>query len=697
MAQEDRVNFVRLVDRLSRRFAEAHDVEHLAGVAYDIVEDLVDVEYSGFYFISPVDGALRLFCTKGFTEEERLEAEATALERHPGLVMRAGEILHVPDVDADAGGVSRESRRSFHIQSRLYLPVISDGAVVGALGLGSTRLHAFSEYDISVLSFAAGAAGIAYGRIAAQRSLKTEQDRHARQLRAITDSARDAIVMIDDRGKVTFWNAAAAELFGYAEQEVLGHEVHLLLAPEGAHEAYHVGVRLFARTGRGKVVGRTLELQARTKDGESVPIELSVAPVQVDDRWHAVGIARDIRERLRQQRALERSEQRFRHLAASLPEAVVEVESNGRVTYANATALGLFGYTQEEVDRGISFIDGFAPREWDRVKDDFATVLQGVRLGFNEYSGRRRDGVIFPAAVSATPTTDADGGVKVLAILADITSRKDAEVRLQLAHRDLERRVQERTEELHRANTRLRTQVTERMRAEQKLLSYQDQLRALAARLAVAEERERRRIATELHDRIGQALSACQMRLLGLSRDSMDGESLAEVGEAVDVLETALGDVRSITFELSPPILYELGLEAAIDWLGEQTRVRHGLCCEVRQECDALPLDDDVRILTFQILRELLFNVVKHANARTVVIRLRQQGPWLAVGVEDDGTGFADAGYGDEEASLSQGFGLFSVRERLRPLGGELRIRSDPGAGATVVFRVPLGGADPDG
>jgi len=692
VTRDDRANLVRLVDLLSRRFGEAHDVHRLAEVAYDVVEELVDIEYSGFYFVEPVTEELRLFCTKGFTEEERQTAEVSAMERHPGIVMRTGDILHVPDVAADPEKQSRESPRSFHIASRLYLPLISHGTVIGAFGLGSTRTHAFTDFDISVLSFAAGAAGVAYGRIAAQRSLKAAEDRHARQLRAITDSARDAIVMIDDQGKVTFWNAAAVALFGYTEQDIIGQDLHTLVTPKEEHGTYRRGIRLFARTGDGTVVGQTLELQARTRDGQTVEIELSVAPVHLLGRWHAVGIARDIRERKEQQRALERSEQRFRNLAASLPEAVVEVEANGRVTYANTTALELFGYTEEDLESGLSFIDSFAPREWDRVKGDFAMVLQGVRLGFNEYTARYRDGLAFPAAVSATPTTSGNGRMRVLAILTDITERNDAEVQLRLAHQKLERRVQERTEELHRANARLRTQIAERMRTEQKLLSYQDQLRSLAARLTVAEDRERRRIATELHDRIGQTLSVCQMRLLGLSGDSMDDHSLTEVGEAVAVIETALDDIRAITFELSPPILYELGIEAAVDWLAEQTGIRHGLRCEVRCECGTLHLDEDVRVLTFQILRELVFNVAKHADASELLIRFRQQGRWLLAGVEDDGVGFPDVDYGGDEASLSQGFGLFSIRERLRPLGGELQIRSKPGAGATVVFRVPMAG-----
>ena len=153
-------------------------------------------------------------------------------------------------------------------------------------------------------------------RIQAEAALRESDER----LRTITDVAKDAIIMMDDLGLVTFWNPAAEATFGYIATEVIGRKLHEFLAPERFRAAHAAAFDRFCATGQGDMVGRTFEIVAARKDGTEVPVELSLSAVQIGGKWHAVGIARDIAERKRIDETLRQSEERFR----ALREAIVQ-------------------------------------------------------------------------------------------------------------------------------------------------------------------------------------------------------------------------------------------------------------------------------------------------------------------------------------------------------------------------------------
>jgi len=232
--------------------------------------------------------------------------------------------------------------------------------------------------------------------------------------------------------------------------------------------------------------------------------------------------------------------------------------------------------------------------------------------------------------------------------------------------------------------------VTERKKAEQKLREHEARLKSLASQLTLAEERERRRIATELHDRIGQSLAVSKIKLDGL-RHSVSPQDPVKVMEQVSSsLGQAIADIRSLTFDLSSPILHELGFEAAVAaWLTDQIEQKHGIATEFEDDEQAKPLDDDIRAILFRNVRELLFNVIKHANAHKVKVSIRRIGSRIRVSVQDDGIGF-DATGTWSTTTRKGGFGLFSIRERLEQLGGHLHIDSAPGRGCTVTMTAPI-------
>jgi PAS domain S-box-containing protein len=232
--------------------------------------------------------------------------------------------------------------------------------------------------------------------------------------------------------------------------------------------------------------------------------------------------------------------------------------------------------------------------------------------------------------------------------------------------------------------------ITERKQAEHKLLEHQNHLKQLATRLTLTEERERRHIASEIHDEISQTLAMVKIKLDTLRNSPPSEASAAEIKEISSSVENVIQKTRTLTFELSNPLLYVLGLEAAVaEWLSEQVQKRHGIATEFQDDGKAKPLDDDVKMMLFRNIRELRINCIKHANAGKVRVNIRRIDDSIEVVVEDNGVGFDPA-----EVRLTVGkkskFGLFSIRESLENLGGHFEIVSKPGAGCKAIMTAPL-------
>ena len=202
--------------------------------------------------------------------------------------------------------------------------------------------------------------------------------------------------------------------------------------------------------------------------------------------------------------------------------------------------------------------------------------------------------------------------------------------------------------------------------------------------MVLAEERERRRIASDIHDGLGDELSLARIKASELTSAYPRDPRLAELAR---ILERCAGGARALTFALAPPVLHELGLHAALEWLVERRNVRSGVQMTFSGPPEPADLTEAERILCYRSVRELLRNVVKHAAARSAAVTARVRTGNYEIEVLDDGRGF------DVERALSHaegtGFGLFSVRERLRHLGGRLMIHSTIGSGSRVTMRLP--------
>lgn len=228
--------------------------------------------------------------------------------------------------------------------------------------------------------------------------------------------------------------------------------------------------------------------------------------------------------------------------------------------------------------------------------------------------------------------------------------------------------------------------LTERKRAEERISLYQRQLRALASELALAEERERRRLAAELHDRIGQTLALTRFKLSDLLESKSYPDLMAPLTEITNMIHTTIQDTHSLIFEISPPVLYQVGFEAAVEWLAEHFQEQYGIPISFEIEKKRKFLAEDLRVVLFQAIRELLVNVVKHARANRAKISMKYVRNNLRIIVEDDGLGFAPS---PDEYRGTTGFGLFNIRERLHHLGAKILIESSPGKGTRVTLTVP--------
>jgi PAS domain S-box-containing protein len=231
--------------------------------------------------------------------------------------------------------------------------------------------------------------------------------------------------------------------------------------------------------------------------------------------------------------------------------------------------------------------------------------------------------------------------------------------------------------------------VSERKRAEEKIAAYEGRLRSLASELVLAEERERQKIAANLHDSVSQLLTAAKSRLATLKGSVHLPNAVKQFTLINELLAEAIMDTRLLMYDLSPPVLHTLGFQATLEWFAKRVLVQHGVRVHLVDDQLPKPLDDDMLVLLFSAVRELVYNAVKHAQVGQIKVSLERDDSTIRITVCDEGVGFDIARIGSNY-DVTGGFGLFSIRERLANLGGDFRISSSIGFGTTVTLIAPL-------
>jgi PAS domain S-box-containing protein len=452
---------------------------------------------------------------------------------------------------------------------------------------------------------------------------------------AVVDSSDDAIVTKTLDGVIRSWNRGAERLFGYTAAEAVGEQIFLIVPADRVAEEHDV----LARLSRGERIEH-FETIRLAKDGRRIPISLTVSPIR-NERGDVIGaskVARDITVRRQRDELLAR----LAAIVQSSDDAIVSKTLDGVITSWNEGAQRIFGYTAEEAIGQRIFL--IIPEDrWPEEEDVLSRLRRGERINHFETIRQTKDGRRVPMSLSVSPIRDDQGRIIGAAKVA----------------RDISDRV-------------------ERERVE------------LLMRRVATQEEERTRVARELHDELGQQMTALRLTLETLNSAALDRHDLRAQVEMLQEMARQLdGDVAFRVRGLRSAILESRGLAAALrEYVGNWSQhfgVQLRLHTNVPDDDRLLP---EVEGTLYRVAQEALNNVLKHARAAHVDVALERHADHLSLIVEDDGTGFDASNTAGE--MVGGGVGLVGMRERAALIGAELQIESAVGRGTTVFVRVPI-------
>jgi two-component system, NarL family, sensor histidine kinase UhpB len=463
----------------------------------------------------------------------------------------------------------------------------------------------------------------------------------------ILHAAWEGIVMIDGDQRIVAFNPAAEQMFGCTAAQALGQSLERFVPPaqRGAHAEH---VRAFADSeALQQRMARHRHITATRCDGSEFPVEITLSRVDMASeggmRRYFAALVRDLSEENRLRDELGRFNERIRSVFELAPVAIW-IARQERIVFANRAAERLFGSDRPIV--GQELYDLLLPNSHAELRLQVARALAGepeVALVHGHIA--RHDGSAREVEIALAALPD-HGGTTVQLVVSDVTQRR---------------------------------------REAAELRHSRESLRRLSTSVVEAREEERRRIARELHDELGQRLTALKMDLSSLQQLGGRASRHERVEGMLAMLDDTLASVRRISSDLRPMMLDDLGLNAAIEWLARDASRRLGIEVTVQLAENEEPVDDRVATAVFRMVQEALTNVARHARATHAQIALRRHDGELELTVEDNGMGFP------QRALQRDGsFGLMGMRERASMLGGRLEFDNPPGKGARLRVRLPL-------
>jgi PAS domain S-box-containing protein len=462
------------------------------------------------------------------------------------------------------------------------------------------------------------------------------------RLQAIIQSAMDAILTVDARQRIVQFNAAAEQIFHCTAAEAAGADVSRFIRGRPLQQARY-GAEFDAAGAPMRKLGQHLALAGVRADGGEFPADASISQVQLQGADLYIVILRDVTERKQIEAALRANEQRYRTLFSKATDGILLLDPQGHVVDANDSFARMHGYAIDEMlETNLRDLDTAQTPTLAAAR--YARILAGESIGF-EVEHYHKDGHVVPMDVVAS-AIDIDGKQYVLAF-----------------HRD----------------------ISERRRAQQ-------ELRGLSKAANEALEAERRRTARELHDELGQMLTALKMDLESLRSALPPARpDLSERTQAMHaMLDATIAATRRIAADLRPLMLDDLGLAAALDWLTHNFSRQTGIATDLVIDDTVAQVPEPIASALYRITQESLTNVTKYAQATATEIRLERDGDWVQLTIRDNGRGL-------EEADLKKGgtFGLLGIRERVMLLSGEIAVKGEPGNGTEVRARIPLAATQP--
>ena len=468
----------------------------------------------------------------------------------------------------------------------------------------------------------------------------------------LLDTVPYGIQEIDTSGTILFVNKAYSRIYGCEEGEVIGTSMLNKLLHDSEREKLRNYLKILLKD---QPTPTPYFEKNRTKEGRIIDVQIDWN-YKRDKKGHIVGfisVVTDITERKQAEETLKRSEEKYHNLIEHANDAIISISRTGKIIGINKKAEEMFGYSREEMigKPSYQFVAQQHRQRQKKVLKEFAETGTILTIDEDVLEGKalRKDGRQFDVDFSYY-ILNVHGESIATAIIRDISKRK---------------------------------------MAEQKLIDYQNRLKALTAELTLTEEKERRSFADYLHDQIGQQLCALKLKVETLQNHIASNDAFETLHNSLNIIEQIIKEIRLLTIELSPPILYQLGLEAAVEWLSEKIHEQYGVSVTFEDDGENKPVADDVKILLFRAVRELLINVAKHAQVQSAVVSIGRDDDHIRICVHDEGIGFNLL---DIKSSnhKTQGYGLFNISERLDQLGGHLEIESQPHCGTHITLVAPL-------
>jgi len=372
------------------------------------------------------------------------------------------------------------------------------------------------------------------------------------------------------------------------------------------------------------------------------------------------------------------AEHPYRVMVETMGEGAVTITRDGTILFSNQSFARLARLPMEKIV-GTNITQYMDPE----YTSEFQSILDRNKSARLEVLLLSRGKSKIPVYLSISPLKEDSSGFSI--VMTDLTYQKGEEF-MRRAKDELEEKVRERTALYAEANKHLINEIAGRKRTEETLRTAQKNLREMTSAIITAEEKARQNLATNLHDTVVQTLGAAKLRSQLIQGDIPE-KAEPIFSELQNFISESITQARSIMAEMSPSVLNEFGLISALEWLTEQIEYQHGIKAKFKTNVKSVSLDREVQVLMFQATRELLMNIVKHAQAKTATVKFFDNGKRFSIEVKDNGIGF------DVENTflpdLKGGFGLYSIRERLRHIGGVLEIKSNPIKGTTVLITAP--------
>jgi PAS domain S-box-containing protein len=489
------------------------------------------------------------------------------------------------------------------------------------------------------------------------------------RLASIVESSDDAIISKDLNGTITSWNGSAERIFQYTAKEAVGQHITLIIPPELREEE----AQILKRLRNGERIEHFETIRA-AKDGQRLNISLTVSPVR-DAHGRITGaskIARDVTDRKRIESELRKKEEVLRAAFTQTYSFLAILSTDGTILEANRAALEGTGFQRSEVV-GRKVWDVWwrtLPEELANLKSGVANAAKGLAVR-EECRYALRDGSVRIADRSLTPVQDEHGEVRMI-----VASGLDITEHLQLRG-ILEDRVRERTLELEVKNAEVVRQT--------------EIVRELSARLLQIQDEERRRIARELHDSVGQMLAAVTMNMAQVHREAsaLSPDAVKALEDNTGLMEQLSVEIRTISHLLHPPLLDEVGLESALQWYidGFSERSKINVNLQLPEDFGRLPRN--LEITLFRVVQECLTNIHRHSGSSTASIRVARLQNEVRLEVRDAGKGIPKETQATLASGKLSGVGLRGMHERLRQMGGQLDVQSN-GTGTLILATLPI-------